>query len=381
MDPAPDIFDPVHYAKVQLPHLEAESLPPWCYTSQAFYDREVERIFMRHWNLIGRADRIPNPGDYVAVDLVGVPIIVVRGLDGEVRAFANTCRHRGSRLVSGDGNCRAITCPYHSWSYALDGTLIGVAGMEQTANFDTSTYGLTPVRLETWEDFLFVNFDDNGISLAAHLGDLPGHLRSHGLTDMVSVRRRDYDIESNWKLALENQRESYHVPTVHRASLKDQLTDQLVAGGNWSGSHLRHEGTIAARLGADQVFPRIASLAGRAAKGTYFIGIFPAGFFVFTVDCMWWMAFQPEGPARTKITVGSCFPKSTVERSDFDTIVEAYYARLDSSHPEDIGAMVLQQLGLASPHARPGRLSHREAGVHVIDNWILDQVLGAPATG
>ena len=370
-----DIFNPRHYDRVRLPQLEAETLPPWCYTSQAFYEREVERIFMRHWVFIGRSDCIPDPGDYFTLDLVEVPLIVVRDDDGEVRAFANTCRHRGTRLVDGQGNCRAFTCPYHGWAYALDGRLISNAGMEQTAKLDNGAYGLLPIWLEIWDGFLFVNFAEFGSDLAGQLVDLPSIFASHSLSDWVCTGRREYDLACNWKLCLENQRESYHVATVHRGTLSDQFPAQLSAMGEWSGSHFAHEGTIAAKLGSEKTLPRVSSLEGPASEGTYFIAIYPASFLVFTIDCMWWMEFQPLGPRRTKVVVGSCFPQSTVQRSDFEEVVEAYYARLDASHPEDNDAAILQQRGLESPHAQPGRLSVRETGVHVVDNWILDQVL------
>src|SRR5579872_4273706 len=101
-----DIFDPRHYAAVRHPLLDAETLPPWCYTSEAFYRREVERIFHKVWNFIGAADQIAEPGDYVALDFAGIPAVVLRDRDGEPRAFANSCRHRGSALLEGRGNCR-----------------------------------------------------------------------------------------------------------------------------------------------------------------------------------------------------------------------------------------------------------------------------------
>ena len=122
---------------------------------------------MRHWVFIGRSDCIPDPGDYFTLDPVDVPLIVVRNDDGEVRAFANTCRHRGTRLVDGQGSCRAFTCPYHGWAYGLDGRLISNTGMEQTAKLNKGAYGLLPIRLEIWDGFLFVNFDEFGSSLKA----------------------------------------------------------------------------------------------------------------------------------------------------------------------------------------------------------------------
>ncbi|MBC7136577.1 MAG: Rieske (2Fe-2S) protein, partial [Oceanibaculum nanhaiense] len=143
-----DLFDPALYANVRKPLAEAETLPPWCYTSDRFYQREVERIFLKVWNFIGRADRIPNPGDYFTLEFTGIPLIIVRGDDGKVRAFANSCRHRGALIAMGEGRCRAFKCPYHSWAFGLDGQLLSAPSMEKTANFDPVEYGLIEVRLE-----------------------------------------------------------------------------------------------------------------------------------------------------------------------------------------------------------------------------------------
>src|SRR5258706_15734657 len=123
MDAAADIFDSRHYQRVRRPALEAESLPPWCYTAPEFYDREVDRIFRKTWNFLGRVDEVAKPGDFRVFDLVGESVIVLRDREGEVRAFANTCRHRGTRLLAGTGKCRSIACPYHAWTYDLDGRL------------------------------------------------------------------------------------------------------------------------------------------------------------------------------------------------------------------------------------------------------------------
>ena len=370
-----ELFDPARYARVRLPLLEAGTLPPDCYTDPAFFSRERERIFRVHWNLACRARDLPGPGDYCTVDLAGMPAVVLRGSDGVLRAFANTCRHRGSRLVSGSGSAKAISCPYHGWSYALDGKLIAAAGMERAENFDPAGFGLVPLRLAEWAGFVFLNFAEDGAGLDDHLGNLPEYLRSHRAEDMVCVHRRVYDVACNWKLCLENQRESYHVAVVHRGTLADQLPEQLAPSGHWSGSWFGHRGSIAARLGAAETLPPIPALAGRAAEGSYFIGLYPASFLVFTVDCMWWMSFRPLAADRTQVSTGLCFPETVTRRADFAAIVGDYIARTDTSHPEDNRATEMQQQGLASPHARPGRFSHREAGVHAVDNWILDRVL------
>ena len=153
------MFDPRSYDGIRKPAIEAWTLPPHCYTAPEFYRAEAKHLFMKVWNFIGRADRIPKAGDYFAVDYVGVPIIVLRGQDGAVRAFANSCRHRGARLVDaprGEGLER-LRCPYHAWTYALDGRLVGAPHMQEAVDFDKAEYPLHEAAVAEWEGFLFVN--------------------------------------------------------------------------------------------------------------------------------------------------------------------------------------------------------------------------------
>ncbi len=159
MEPSTDIFDPAHYTATRRPLLEAETLPPWCYTSEEFYQREVERIFRKVWNFVGHVSQVALPGDYFALTFAGVPAIILRDLSGTLRAFANSCRHRGSALLEGSGNCRAIVCPYHSWTYSLDGILRAAPEMKETADFDLADAGLIPLRIDTWGGFLFLCFE------------------------------------------------------------------------------------------------------------------------------------------------------------------------------------------------------------------------------
>ena len=373
---AESLFDPARYENVRRPALEAETLPPWCYTSEEFYARELERIFRKRWNFLCRLDEVPATGDYMSFELCGEPIAVVRGRDGEVRAFANSCRHRGTRLLDGSGSCRIITCPYHGWAYGLDGTLIAAPGMEETHNFARRDYGLIGLRLESWEGFLFVNLDPAARPLAEQLGDLPALLASYRMAEMVCVRRREYALACNWKIYLENAMEDYHTPMVHKGSIGKQLTERLEARGDWRGTYLPSAATIAL-LPEDggSAFPPIPTLDERAASGTYFLALYPSSFFATAQDCMWWLQEFPLGPGRTRVVVGSCFPKATVARGDFAEKVEKYYRRWDTSLPEDNAISERQQAGLASSLSRPGRLSSREPVVHDIANWVLDRVL------
>jgi phenylpropionate dioxygenase-like ring-hydroxylating dioxygenase large terminal subunit len=144
-------------------------MPAFTYTSPEFYQREVERIWRKTWNFIGSADQIRNNGDYFTLNFAGVPIIVLRDHDGKIRAFANTCRHRGSELLEGKGNCKLIVCPYHSWTYDLSGNLRGTPEMDKTLNFNKADYGLISIAIDTWGNFLFINFDKNPEPLKKHL--------------------------------------------------------------------------------------------------------------------------------------------------------------------------------------------------------------------
>ena len=375
------LFAPSSYGGVRRGLLEAETMPAWCYTSERFYRREVERIFMKVWNFIGRGDRIAKAGDYFTLEFAGVPVIVVRGTDGEVRAFANTCRHRGSLVAVGEGNCRAFRCPYHSWAYGLDGALLSAPEMEQSAGFDGQAHGLVALRLESWGGFLFLNFDAEAASLRSYLGDLPEVLAAYNFDDMVCVRRKQYDIACNWKIYVENAMEAYHVPTVHRSTLQRQkgaFAQPQPTRGAWIALFKEHEGSRALLTG-DVGFPRIESLDGNAAKGTYYPLIYPSTMFGATTDCMWWLELHPLSATRTRLIVGSCFPRKTVARHDFDEVVQRYYKRWDISVPEDNAISALQQKGLTSPFNRAGRLSHLEPLVHAIDNWVLDRVVGGNA--
>jgi phenylpropionate dioxygenase-like ring-hydroxylating dioxygenase large terminal subunit len=370
-----DLFNPAHYANVRRSVMEANHLPRWCYTSQEFYDREVERIFMKEWNFIGRADHIPNPGDYFTLDFVGTSVIVIRQGNGGLRAFANTCTHRGTRLLSGEGNCKSIACPYHSWVFSQEGALIAARGMEKTQGFDKAAYGLTPVKLETWGGFLFLNFDPSSKSLGEFLGDLPDKLGSYRFSDMVCVRRKEYDLACNWKVYVENAMEEYHTATVHRATVGTQKSSHVKTRGDWEVAHLESEKTIAILPGETTTFPHIDSLDALAASGTNFALIYPSTMWGCTQDCMWWLELRPQGPARTKLIVGSCFPQATIARSDFTEVVQKYYRRWDKSIPEDNQISEEQQLGLSSPFCRTGRVSSHEVLVHSIANWVLDRVL------
>jgi choline monooxygenase len=379
-----DIFNPNLYDAVRKPLLEAETMPAWCYTSRAFYDREIERIWKKVWNFLGSADRIPKAGDYFTVTFAGIPLIVLRDNDGQIRAFANTCRHRGSELLEGDGSCKMIVCPYHSWTYELNGRLRGAPEMDKTIGFDKGDHALAPIRLDTWGGFIFVTFDSDAAPLQTFLGNLPEKLAPYGLEDMALSRRKTFDMACNWKLFVENAKESYHISTVHRATI-DKYASAKSAGywveeskGEYVVTFAQHDGSMALLQNA-KGFPTIEGLIGRReGGGTYAPLIYPSTYLACTIDCAWYLELHPLGPDRTLLVHGALFPRSRLARSDFEELAKNYYHRWDVTIEEDIVASERQQKGIDTPYALPGRFSYREPLVHEIDNWVLDQVLDKP---
>ena len=370
-------FDPAHFAAVRRPLLEASTLPPWCYSATAFYTREMSQIFATAWNFVGHVDQLPVPGSYVTLDLAGVPIALVRGKDGVIRGFANSCRHRGAKLLDGQGEAAAIRCPYHSWTYDLTGALRGAPQMEDTVDFGLGDHALDRFRVDVWNGFIFLCMDPDAPDLAAFLGELPDLLQSYALDDMRLVRLQSWDVACNWKIYVENAMESYHVPTVHAKTIQRQRRDinPPLHGehGQWCGLYTRHQGSRALEAG-EAGFPYIDGLSGAAAEGTYYILLYPTTMLALTFDCMWWLEVYPRGPEHCLVRSGACFPKSTVARADFEAVAPRYYRRWDRSIPEDNVVSELQQQGLSSPFARAGRFSRMEPLVHSLANWVLDRV-------
>ena len=218
------------------------SSPICCYAEADIFEAELETVFHRAWIGIGRADHWKAPGDYAALEVAGVPIIVLRDKAGQLRSFANSCRHRGTQLLASEGTCRRIVCPFHSWTYALDGRLIGAPKMERTREFAKADYGLVAFRVATRDGFAFVCLDETTPGLDDWLGDFSALHRPWSLADMVSTRRREFDVACNWKAFLEVFNEYYHLPYVHPASL-DGLYDLPDDGGEIAGNYATQFGT------------------------------------------------------------------------------------------------------------------------------------------
>jgi choline monooxygenase len=201
---------------------DGRTLPFDWYSNPDVLRLERERIFRRAWQYAGRADQVAEPGSFFTCDAGGVPIVVVREREDRLRAFLNVCRHRGSLVCEGEGRRETLQCPYHAWTYGLDGSLRAAPRTEREPGFDRSQLALVPVQVDAWGPFVFVNPDGGAPPLAEHLGELPELVAAAGL-DLGSLRflkRSSSEYAANWKVCCENFLECYHCQIAHPAFSK-----------------------------------------------------------------------------------------------------------------------------------------------------------------
>ncbi len=193
----------------------AWTLPSHLYTDGGVFGAEKEKIFARTWQVVGHSDQVKNAGDYFTTELVGEPLLVVRGADGKLRAFYNVCRHRAGPPAEGCGTRKLFRCGYHGWTYGLDGALISATEVEGVEGFRAEDFALAPVRVEEWFQFIFVNLDEDARPLRESLGELPEQAEKFPFAGMKLFERRTYEMECNWKTYVDNYLEGYHLPSVH----------------------------------------------------------------------------------------------------------------------------------------------------------------------
>ena len=226
-------------AAVRKPYRAASLLPGRAYHDPAIHDFERREWFRREWMVVGREEDAPTPGTYFLATLDDEPLLIARGRDGQLRAFYNVCRHRGTAVVEEPcGPAVRFQCPYHAWIYDLDGSLIRAKHTDDLDDFDRKDFGLVAVRMETWQGFVFVCLSPETPPLIEWLGDLPPHLARFDFARLRVAHTVTYEVDTNWKFVAENYSECYHCPGIHPQLNK--LTPYDIGGdfaptGPWQG--------------------------------------------------------------------------------------------------------------------------------------------------
>ena len=303
------------------------TLPGRDYHAAEVFDLERERVFFRRWFYAGRVDSLAEPGAFMAVDVVGESILVVRGKDGELRGFYNVCRHRGSRLCEEESSGKlrsAIKCPYHAWSYSFDGRLIGTPFMDKN-EIDRSQFGLWPVTVEVWEGFVFVHLGEpaQGLrdSLSAQGEGSVVEYERFGFGELRTAHQTVSDVAANWKILFENYNECMHCATVHPELVavapafktgnvfEDGRSDYGVTmvGG---GSGYTKTGTT--------TLPLLPGIDEHDATSMYGASVFPNMFLDLTGTVAIATRLQPRGPALTTMVTDYMFRPEVIAEPGFD---------------------------------------------------------------
>lgn len=201
----------------------ATTIPARWYLDPEFLDRERAQVFGRTWQPVGFARTVAEPGTYFACEIAGEPVVVARAKDGVLRAFSNVCRHRASIIADGEGKAANLRCPYHGWTYGLDGRLLACPEFEGVLDWEKSAVRLPQFRVETWGPYVFVNQDPATPALSEVFGDIPKEVAKIGcdVDQLVFSQRRDYLIECNWKVYVDNYLEGYHLPAAHPSLFRE----------------------------------------------------------------------------------------------------------------------------------------------------------------
>jgi Rieske 2Fe-2S family protein len=366
-EPAPVPVDDL--AATLAPFGASRMLPREAYVDPAVFAWEQQHIFSS-WMCIAHASDLPDPGSQraVAAGAGAGSILLTRDDEGVVRAFANTCRHRGHELLQcGESTKRrSIICPYHSWTYRLDGELRNAPSLRTDPDFDRLQFGLVPLEVVDWHGWLFV--DPSGASgpFAEHVAGTEEIISPYRPEDLVIVARHDYELACNWKVIAENYQECYHCSTIHPELSRispPTSGDNLDLPGRWMGGSMDlipeaetmsldgHSGGLA-----------IAGLSETELRTVMYLVGYPNLLVSLHPDYVMTHLMTPLAVDRTHVECAWAFPREVAERPGFDPSYAVDF--WDLTNRQDWAACESVQRGLASPHARPGPLAKEEDGVY-----------------
>lgn len=345
---------------VSRPFNQARAMPPSVYTSEDFLALETSSIFANEWFCVGRADALANSGDYVTLDLANQPIIVLRDKEGVLKAMSNVCRHRMSVLLEGRGNTRSIVCPYHAWTYNLDGSLRGAPAMDQNEGFCKSDYRLPDVRCEEWLGWVFVTLNPDVPPVARQLSKVEDLVGDYDMANYSETFFETHLWDTNWKVLAENFMESYHLPVCHAGTIGglSKLDEMICPPGEDAFNY--HTILKDETLKIAMAHPSNQRMEGDRRRTTYLLAIYPSLLITLTPGYFWYLTLHPHGVGRVKIGFGGGMSNDYANDPDAQDNFKKLKTLLDDVNVEDKGCTEKVYRGLCSQAATPGHLSHLE---------------------
>ena len=364
----------------------AETLPPLCYSDPLFYQFEKEAIFFREWLCVGREAWARNPGDYFTAIQAGEPIIVARTRDGALKAMSAVCRHRAMLVAEGHGNVRTFRCPYHHWTYALDGELVHAPEMDKACDFSRDDFHLPGLKLEVWNGFVFVNFDSEAAPLGPRLAPLTDALKNYHLAeaDERSTPSEPRKEPWNWKVRYENSNDGYHANRLHAGPVHNCVPSALarfpelpqgVAG------YFRYNGTTHQDCSFNPTLratlPIFPDLTTEERNRFLFMCVPPTLTFNCSSDIVNFNLFSIDGPCEMSSRRGFLVTRGAMREPLFEERLNTIVATNMSIVEQDRHVDKLVQIGLQSKFAIRGRYSWQEQSQRELNCWIVQRYQAA----
>jgi Rieske 2Fe-2S family protein len=355
------------------------ALPQKYFTSLDVFVEEIKKIFHEEWICVGRLEQISGPGDFIVEDIGGENLIILKDHEGLVRAFYNVCRHRGSRLCQESNGkfSKTIQCPYHAWTYGLDGALLGAPSAGNGSSFSKEAYSLHSAAVHTWEGFIFVSLSERPLPFEEANVGLMNRFAAWQIVSLRTVAHIEYDVAANWKLIAQNYSECYHCSLVHPALVRVAPADSgqnLLIEGAVLGGYMEFSGDHESMsLSGHTCAPPVGSVAGDDLKRAHFYTVFPNLLLSLHPDYVMFHTLWPQGHDRTRVNCAWLFTPETIAKADFDPADAIEF--WDKTNREDWRVCELSQSGISSKAYQPGPYSEtREALLPAFDKLVLEKL-------
>ena len=347
-------------ANVAVPFERAQAMPKSVYVSPEFAEAEQRHIFAQDWLCAGRADALREPGDYLTMEIAGEPVIILRDRDGALRGMSNVCRHRMSTLLEGRGQVRAIVCPYHAWTYNLDGSLRGAPAMTLNETFCKEAVHLPAIRVTDWHGWIMVTLNADAPDIHERLREvdaLVGHL---DMASYAETFREEFRWATNWKVLAENFMESYHLPACHAGTIGGSCDLALMECPEGKEAFNYHWIVKNDTVPLSLAHPSNTRLQGDERRITWLLAIYPSLLITLTPGYFWYLSLTPDGPGHVKVLFGGGMSADWMADPDATAYLTAVKTLLDEVQVEDKGCTERVYRGLLAALSMPGPLSHLE---------------------
>lgn len=362
------------------PMAQATGAQPAFYRDAGIAALELEKIWTKDWVCPGFAAELQKAGDYMTFSIGDEPVFTARDGDGNIRSFSNICRHRMMILLEGSGNSKRVVCPYHAWTYALNGDLIGAGHMERSEGFDKKDHCLPEIRTEIWNGWIYVTLNPDARPVAELLADLEPVVADYGMGNYVPVLKEDHHWQTNWKLLTENYMEGYHLPVAHKKTVGawlevDETKFPVTPNTNFTYQTFEKSGD--ATYGT--AHPNNTQLKGDARVTSIMPTVFPSHMYVLAPDHCWYLSLRPDGVGQVHVRFGvSIAPEvdAVLDGAERDAWIKELTTFFEHVNEEDRGVVEGIYAGSAASLAAPGPLSWLEREIHDFQKYLSRRLNG-----